>query len=208
MIVRSLKSRADRIYLTFDDGPDPVGTAAVLDVLAKMKVHATFFLVASRLRAEPDLLRRIQHEGHAIGNHSWDHRYGHFFARRSGLEQWLDQADREFTALGVPSCIGFRPPAGVITPPLLRALRRRQEPLVLWSERFFDGVFPWSAPRARASARRLEGGSIVLLHDRQSAARVGPFCAILAEYIEALQGRGFVLEGLTRELCVREDKLC
>lgn len=61
------------IGLTFDDGPSPERTAFVLDVLKQKDVKATFFLEGSHAQLYPDLVRRIQAEGHVIGNHSWDH---------------------------------------------------------------------------------------------------------------------------------------
>lgn len=63
-----------RIALTFDDGPDPVWTPKVLDVLARHHVHATFFVTGRASAANPDLLRRIVAEGHALGNHSVSHK--------------------------------------------------------------------------------------------------------------------------------------
>src|SRR6188472_629005 len=64
---------ARTVALTFDDGPGP-STPAVLDVLRVNGVHATFFVVGQRVAAEPEMLRRIVAEGHALGDHTWSHR--------------------------------------------------------------------------------------------------------------------------------------
>ena len=63
-----------RVALTFDDGPDPVGTPYILDVLAKYKIHATFFLIGHSASQNEGLVERVASEGHLIvGNHSWTH---------------------------------------------------------------------------------------------------------------------------------------
>lgn len=59
--------------LTFDDGPDPVYTPKLLDGLKERKVHVTFFLIGKKLEGQEDLVRRIQQEGHLIGNHTYSH---------------------------------------------------------------------------------------------------------------------------------------
>lgn len=63
------------VYLTFDDGPDPKNTPYVLDLLKEYHIHATFFLVGKQAEKYPDLVKRIFDEGHAIGNHSYNHNY-------------------------------------------------------------------------------------------------------------------------------------
>ncbi len=59
--------------LTFDDGPDPVYTPKVLDILKEYDALATFFMVGARAHNYPGIVERIDREGHAIGNHSWNH---------------------------------------------------------------------------------------------------------------------------------------
>lgn len=196
MIIRKLSSEPHSVYLTFDDGPDPVGTPRVLDILAQQGVKATFYLVAEKARANRDLLMRIRAEGHAIGNHSWDHRYRNYFRGPDHLERWMKRASDEFESLGVGPVSGFRPPAGVITPALIKAARRLNLPLVLWNERFYDAVLPWTFAKASESAKRLKPGSIVLLHDRQSPAQADRFCQILSSYITRLKDRGFNFDKL------------
>ena len=201
MIVRSIPSQTKKIFLTFDDGPDAVGTPRVLDILANKKAHATFFLVAEKLAAERKLVERIQREGHALGNHSLDHGYQNFFRSAERIKNWIEQGREKFTDVGALDLVGFRPPAGVITPKLIRALDELNEPLVLWTQRFFDSIIPWNPVCATWRAKYLPGGSIVLLHDRQSAQRISGFCSTLGNFIDLLRERGFTLAPLTRDLC-------
>lgn len=67
------KNSLKRVALTFDDGPDDNYTSQILDILKKHNLKATFFLVGSRIKAHPDVVKRIVKEGHIIGNHTWDH---------------------------------------------------------------------------------------------------------------------------------------
>lgn len=196
MIIRHMPAASGQVFLTFDDGPDAIGTPEVLRVLREQNISATFFLVAEKARAQQPLLKQILAQGHAIGNHSWDHRYRSYFRGPTQLGRWLEKAQDEFMRLGVPSLSGFRPPAGIIFPHLIEAAQAQGLPLVLWNERFHDAIFPWTLAKAKRSANRLTGGSIVLLHDRQSAKRIGPFCTTLNSYIDQLKARGFTFAKL------------
>ena len=71
--MRSVRPAAGTIALTFDDGPDPVWTPKVLDLLKAQKVKATFFVVGTEVAAHPELARRIVAEGHQIGVHTFTH---------------------------------------------------------------------------------------------------------------------------------------
>jgi peptidoglycan/xylan/chitin deacetylase (PgdA/CDA1 family) len=70
-----LSSGSDSVALTFDDGPDPVQTPRLLDLLAANGVKATFCVVGMRVKAYPDLVKRIAAEGHTLCNHSWAHAF-------------------------------------------------------------------------------------------------------------------------------------
>src|SRR5437016_2530000 len=71
VISRGTKDGPPRIALTFDDGPTPGGTDRILDLLAELKAPATFFVIGQNVEGYPDLLRRIDAEGHLIGNHTF-----------------------------------------------------------------------------------------------------------------------------------------
>lgn len=199
-MLRRVPGHAQSVFLTFDDGPDPVGTLPVLEVLKKYNAKATFFVIAEKIRRNPELLREILRQGHTLGNHSWDHNYRNFWRGVDALKDWIRRGDEELRKEGAFS-VGFRPPAGVITPKLRRAAADLGQPIIMWNERFYDAVLPWGGWRARRSAAKLEGGSIVLLHDRQSAVRVNDFCKTLDTYLACLKDRGLKFEALTLEIC-------
>jgi peptidoglycan/xylan/chitin deacetylase (PgdA/CDA1 family) len=193
-----------KIYLTFDDGPSAESTLSVLKVLKDEGVVATFFLVAEKARANPELLQEIITNGHSIGNHSLDHSYRAFFGSKKTMSAWIQASEDVFSKLGIQS-VGFRPPAGVVTPPLIQALKDRKEPLVRWNIRFFDTVIPWTKSRALAALAQTQGGSIVLLHDAQSSRRIENFCLTLESYIRAARLKGFEFGSLTAELCRKQS---
>ena len=99
-------------YLTFDDGPDEKNTAAVLDILKQEGVKATFYVTGRNVRNFPDTARRIFEEGHALGNHSYDHDYQRLYASVGNYIEEMEQADEAiYELLGVRPLI-TRAPSG------------------------------------------------------------------------------------------------
>ena len=101
-------------YLTFDDGPDDRNTMAVLDILKEEKVPATFYVVGKRAESYPDTVKRMAEEGHAVGNHSYDHDYGRLYASPQAFLAEMEQTDEIFMRiLGMRPLI-LRAPGGVV----------------------------------------------------------------------------------------------
>lgn len=187
------------LYLTFDDGPHPGSTETILKRLGHHGIHATFFVISEKVARAPALFREIRAAGHSIGNHSLDHGYSRFFRGKHALVEWIESAESSIgNLLGEPT-VGFRPPAGVRTPELYRALEEIGMPLVLWSTRFFDAVFPWTRRRAMKSLENAQSGDIIVLHDRQPAAKLPGFLRTLDDYVSAAKAAGFEFGVLTRK---------
>ena len=91
-------------YLTFDDGPDDMNTPAILDILQQEQVKATFYVLGRAVQAYPETLKRMFEEGHAIGNHSYDHDYGKLYA---SVDNYL--AEMEETDEILHELLGVRP---------------------------------------------------------------------------------------------------
>jgi peptidoglycan/xylan/chitin deacetylase (PgdA/CDA1 family) len=156
------------VYLTFDDGPNPEATPALLDVLARHKARATFFVIDRHLTPETaPIVRRAAAEGHAVALHS--HTRDLMALSPSALDATLDTASARLRDLaGVEPCPAFRPHGGGRSLAMLQGLGRGNRRLVGW------GMFLWDwdwfrKPSARRLvpriARRARGGSIVVLHD-------------------------------------------
>jgi peptidoglycan/xylan/chitin deacetylase (PgdA/CDA1 family) len=146
--------------LTFDDGPDPETTPALLELLARHGARATFFLIGKRAAKHPELVARLRAEGHAVGNHSWDHPS----LPRLPASAVGDQLRRAAVAIGGPLRM-MRPPYGDQSLASYLAARRAGYEVVAWSVVGAD----WAADDGPTIAGRvLEGlhpGAIVLLHD-------------------------------------------
>jgi peptidoglycan/xylan/chitin deacetylase (PgdA/CDA1 family) len=198
--LRSVPGEKAALFLTFDDGPDPACTPRILDLLKIRGAKATFFLIAAKAQAHPELTRRIRNEGHAIGNHSFDHRYAAFFAGRGAMLQWIEVSDRVLRSMELDP-VGFRPPAGVRTPELHASLMELNMPLILWRKRFFDTAWPWTLGRALGSLRTAKAGDIVLLHDVQRPGRLDGFSTTLTSYIDEAHLRGWRFLALTSAHC-------
>ncbi len=187
------------LYLTFDDGPDPATTPRTLDVLGAAGARATFFVVAQEAAKHPALLRRMRAEGHAVGNHSLDHRQGTFFRREATLRSWVHDAESRLNDLLGEPTVGFRSPNGIRTPPLERVLRELGLPLIHWNVRFYDSTWPWTEKKALASLATTRPGSIVLLHDRQQPKHAELYLKTLATYTGSARRGGHTLLAISPE---------
>ena len=150
------------LYLTFDDGPIPVVTPWVLDVLREHGALGTFFVIGKNAEAHPSLLDRIRSEGHSIGNHTWDHLNGW----RTSTPKYLENIERAQVLTGTRL---FRPPYGRITGEQARALRGRYD-LVMWDVLSADFDTRVSGERClRNVLRHASAGSIIVFHDSVKA---------------------------------------
>jgi peptidoglycan-N-acetylglucosamine deacetylase len=152
------------IALTFDDGPNPAVTPALLDLLERHDVLATFFLIGRYVRLYPALAKEIAARGHAIGNHTDTHPTL-TFCSRSHIAAELDRCDSAFYRAIGRSALWMRPPFGFRGPQLSGVIRDRgKRGVVMWSASMRD----WIVQPAEQMINRLHsarGGDIVLLHD-------------------------------------------
>lgn len=157
------------LALTIDDGPDPDVTPAVLDLLRAHGVQATFFVIARRAEAHPALLRRIVAEGHAIGNHSFQHRHNFSLLGPAGFTAEIGRAQAVLARLTGRRPRWFRAPAGLRNPFLDPVLHRLGLQLVSWTRRGFDTRERDPATVLARLTRGLCPGDILLLHDGHCA---------------------------------------
>jgi peptidoglycan/xylan/chitin deacetylase (PgdA/CDA1 family) len=173
------------VCLTFDDGPHPVHTPRVLDVLRRHGVAATFFVVGREAERHPDLVRRIAAEGHAVGNHT----YSHGEPGRVSAGALLEEVRR--TDAVVRAAVGeaprlFRPPHGKVTATKLWRLWRDGWTVVLWNADTKDYARRSAADlRGWVASRAFAPGDVVLMHD------TCPHTAlVLPDLIAAVRDRG------------------
>jgi peptidoglycan/xylan/chitin deacetylase (PgdA/CDA1 family) len=191
LIVRRIHSAKNEVYLTFDDGPSEDLTPKVLDLLKELGALASFFVIGDEARKHPELLKRIVTEGHGLFTHSLDHAYSNYFRSTAVIQNWIENSLADLNHQSGQPHVAFRPPAGVITPPLVKAAERLQCPLVLWNHRFFDTAHGFTEDKATASLQHLKPGDIILLHDRQKTVRQELFLRTLRKYLQDIQRQGY-----------------
>jgi peptidoglycan/xylan/chitin deacetylase (PgdA/CDA1 family)/sulfur carrier protein ThiS len=154
------------VALTFDDGPSPVYTSRILQVLRRFDVKATFFMLGYLADRYPDLARKVAAAGHAVGNHTMNHPQSKPFARLPlhQMEGQIEEGHRTLVKLGIDP-VAFRPPGGSWDEEVLTAAEELGERTVLWSIDTED----WRGLKPKAIARTVlqeaRPGSIILLHD-------------------------------------------
>ncbi len=153
------------VALTYDDGPNPPYTDRILDVLKKENVHATFFVVGLAVQAHPQTLRRMNHEGHAIGNHTWDHSHLVMLSRAQ-IHTQLMRTDATLQRVAGVRTRLMRPPFGARDWEVLDETRRLGYTVVMWSVPLpKDWQLPGDATIARRVLSHVQDGSIIVLHD-------------------------------------------
>ncbi len=157
--------------LTIDDGPDPMVTPAVLDLLDAAGARATFFCIASRAAEHPALCREIVRRGHGVENHSFRHRHDFSLLGLRGFAGEIGRAQDTLAQITGQAPRFFRAPAGLRNPFLDPVLQRLDLRLVSWTRRGFDTTRRGSDPARVLAAltRGLAGGDILLLHDGHAA---------------------------------------
>ena len=182
-----------RIALTFDDGPDPVWTPRVLDVLAAWDTRATFFVVGERAARAPDVVRAIANAGHDVGSHGWSHRSLWLCGPRRTAEE-VGRAHALLAELSGREPRDFRPPWGMLNAALFPVLRHYGSRCILWSIQS-EGLRPVDARAQIAHVlARAHPGAIVDLHDAEGTPKAPErLCAALPEMIDGLRRQGFEL---------------
>lgn len=181
------------VALTFDDGPHPEGTPAVLEQLREAGAGGTFFLAGEQVERRPALVGEIVAAGHRVELHCHRHRN----QLRLTPGSLLDDAERARAAIeeaGGQAVADYRPPYGIFSASGLRAVRRRGWRPVLWSQWGRD----WDASATAASIARcctatVRDGDVILLHDADYYSAPDSWArtvAALPAILEALEARG------------------
>ncbi|HEX2749356.1 MAG TPA: polysaccharide deacetylase family protein [Verrucomicrobiales bacterium] len=161
----SAQVRGPFAAMTFDDGPHPVNTPRVLDMLRSWGIKATFFLIGQNAARYPGLVRRIVAEGHEVGNHSWSHPALGPMPDAAVRDQLRRTHDAITSACGVAPLV-FRPPYGSITAAQQDWIAREfGYPTILWSVDPNDWKDRNSSIVSSRILKSAHAGSIILAHD-------------------------------------------
>lgn len=186
------------VALTFDDGPWD-GTDQLLNILRRLRVKASFFVIGRQIAGRESTLRRMRREGHVIGNHSWSHPMLTALPADRVREELLWTQSQIQKASGYEPCL-MRPPYGALSDVVMPSLKGFRP--VLWDVDAAD----WERPPAELIAERsLAGarpGSIILLHD--GGGDRSQTIAAVPKIVKGLRRRGLSPVTLTKLLGLRE----
>jgi peptidoglycan/xylan/chitin deacetylase (PgdA/CDA1 family) len=176
---------SNKIAITFDDGPIPVMTEKVLDILDARKIPAAFFCIGNRVNDYPNLTKRIHDAGHLIGNHSYWH--GAMFDLQSPdkISKELKDTDKAIEKVIHKKPNFFRPPFGVTNPMVAKAVKKGGYKTIGWSIRSFDTVTKNGSVLLERVTRSLKGGDIILFHEYSTAT-----LEILPEFLDEVANLG------------------
>ena len=179
------------LYLTFDDGPIPEVTPWVLDTLRQFNAKATFFCVGDNVKKNPSVFQQVLAEGHAVGNHTFNHLNGWDSENISFFHNVRHCAKLVKSSL-------FRPPYGRLTPKQTQFLTRHYQ-IVMWD--VLSGDFDQTISKEDCLSNVMvstKRGSIIVFHDSQKAAERMMYT--LPRFLEHFAAKGYRFESLKSEL--------
>ena len=177
--------RKQRIALTFDDGPHPVFTLQLLDILRRTHTPATFFVVGRQVEKNPALVQLEVAEGHEVGNHTYDH-VNLTIIPPELIAYELDQCDAAIKKATGSSARFFRPPGGDYNGDVIRDASKRGYITTLWTDDPGDFQKPPADLILRRSLEHLENGAIILMHDG-----IPQTLQMLPQFITEARRRGY-----------------
>lgn len=183
----NIKSDSKEIYLTFDDGPTPVVTEKILDLLDDYQAKATFFCIGKNIEQHPLLFNLIKAKGHHIGSHTYSHLNGW---KSNSTDYLYDyQKGRELAGSNL-----FRPPYGRI---LLNPLQtiQKQDKVIMWDilSKDYDATLP-PEKILRNVLRNIKPGSIIVFHDSEKAKN--NVLTVLPQLLQHLKQEGYTMDAI------------
>lgn len=158
------------LALTYDDGPIPQHTEAILDLLKKEQVRATFFCIGSRVSTSPHIAKRIVDEGHVIGVHTQNHHWSWgFLSKKKALREIQECMESIRMATDVTPSI-FRPPFGVTSPNTAYAINKIGLRPIAWDLRTFDTSATNESGLIEKTFCKMRHATIILMHDPKPVA--------------------------------------
>ena len=181
---------AKTVALTFDDGPWPGSTVAILKILQQNGVKATFFEIGRQARQMPSLSRQVANAGMEMGNHSESHplNIGHLSA--VGVANQITQAQYDIKRASGKAPLFFRPPGGNTTPAMYPVLTKLKLGWVQWDIDTDDWKRPSAGNIVSKVLRNVTPGSVVLMHD--GGGDRSHTVAALPAIIKGLKAQGYV----------------
>jgi peptidoglycan/xylan/chitin deacetylase (PgdA/CDA1 family) len=195
-LIWDVETDKKEIFLTFDDGPIPVLTEFVLSELEHYGASGTFFCVGDNIRKYPEIFQKVCEQGHAIGNHT----FNHLKKWNTSLDIYLENVDKchqiiELNNPGPEIQPSFRPPHGQISPATIRKLKSQYK-IIMWDVLTYDFDKSHTAEQSLAkSINHTRPGSIVVFHDNIKAGDKLKY--MLPRYLEHFTSLGYKFNKLS-----------
>ncbi len=178
-------SRRKQLALTFDDGPEPILTARLLNTLKSLGIKATFFVIGEKVDKHPDLVQKMIAEGHEVENHSYYH------LRMARIPKEMVTWEIQQGAKAIERAVGkrplfMRPPGGEFTAQVAAACAQQQSILALWSQDPADYEQPSHEVITQRLLHTTRNGGIILLHEK-----VRPTMQALPAFAASARERGY-----------------
>lgn len=187
-----------QIALTFDDGIlAPEQTQQILDILEHYCVPATFFCIGKNIQSssQQTLLQQIHQAGHLVGNHSFSHANLFDFYGSKRIIEEIQQTDRLIYNLIGLHPLFFRPPYGITTPHIAKALHQLPHQTIGWSVRSLDTVIKNETQLLERLKKQLHSGAIILMHDH-----IQTLTTVLPLFLDYVLKEGYTVVGLDQLL--------
>ncbi len=169
-------TKKKHIYLTFDDGPTPEVTCWVLDILKEYNAFATFFCIGKNIKSHPAVFQKIIKNGHAVGNHTYEHLNGwktsseEYFKSVLKTEKLIDKFNIQNPKFQAANSKLFRPPYGKIKSSQTKALVATNYNIVMWTVLSADFDTTINAEKCLENViNNTENGTIIVFHDSVKA---------------------------------------
>tara|TARA_R110002072_G_scaffold302060_2_gene483588 strand:- start:11566 stop:12327 length:762 start_codon:yes stop_codon:yes gene_type:complete len=182
-----IRLKSKEVLLTFDDGPDPINTPKILDILKEENTKAIFFVIGNKADKHPEIIARILSEGHLIGDHTYTHNNMMALFSTAKLIKEFTQSQSTLLKLTGKRVPIFRAPIGYTNPNFARALKKLKLHSVGWSLRSYDTIFKDSNKLKERLVTKTKAGDIVLLHDNLDITST-----ILKDYIQQAKTNGIL----------------
>jgi|SRR6218665_1220573 len=189
--VWDIPNKKNKVFLTFDDGPTPEVTEWTLDLLKQYDAKATFFCIGDNIEKHPEIFQKVIREGHAIGNHTFNHLKGWETENERYFEN-VKNCDESIRNQNIQTQL-FRPPYGKIKPSQSKVLRKSGYKIIMWDIISFD--FDTSISKEKCLENVLKNarsGSLIVFHDSVKAKQNLKYA--LPKTLEFLKEKGFTCE--------------
>ncbi len=185
------------VYLTFDDGPTPEVTEWTLALLKKYNAKATFFCIGENIAQNPELFEKLQHEGHSIGNHTYNHLNGWHTSNEDYMNNIVlcENVMQDFKIGNSLEEKLFRPPYGKLNRVQSKWLKEKGYKVIMWdilSADFDTTISPQKC--AENVLKNIQSGSIIIFHDSVKASKNLKYA--LPQTLAYLKKNGFEMKAI------------